>query len=59
MEGNSHQFLVNGIAAIAALIFSFVVTYIIATVIQRTVGLRANAEEEYVGMDISQHGERA
>ena len=58
MEGNSHQFLVNGIAAIAALIFSFVVTYIIATVIQRTVGLRATAEEEYVGMDISQHGER-
>ena len=59
IEGNSHQFLVNGIAAIAALIFSFVVTYIIATVIHRTVGLRATAEEEYVGMDISQHGERA
>lgn len=59
IEGNSRQFFVNGIAAIAALIFSFVVTYIIATAIDRSIGLRVTAEEEYVGMDISQHGERA
>jgi Amt family ammonium transporter len=58
IEGNVHQFVVNGIAAIAALIFSFVVTYIIAVVVNRTVGLRVTAEEEYVGTDISQHGER-
>ena len=59
IEGNVHQFLVNGVAAIAALIFSFAVTYIIATIIDRSIGLRVTAEEEYVGMDISQHGERA
>ena len=59
VEGNFHQFLVNGTAAIAALIFSFVVTYIIAAVIDRSIGLRVTSEEEYVGMDISQHGERA
>ena len=58
VEGNVHQFLVNGLAAIAALVFSFIITYLIAMIIDRTVGLRVAAEEEYVGMDISQHGER-
>ena len=57
-EGNLHQFTVNCFAAFVALVFSFVVTYIIAQIVDRTMGLRATADEEYVGMDISQHGER-
>ncbi len=39
-------------------VFSFVITYIIASIIDRTMGLRVSSDEEYVGMDISQHGER-
>jgi Amt family ammonium transporter len=50
--------MTNGIAAMAALVFSLVVTYIIASIVDRTMGLRVTADEEYVGMDISQHGER-
>jgi len=57
-EGNLQQFINNGIAALAALVFSFVVTAIIASIVDRTIGLRVTANEEYVGMDISQHGER-
>jgi Amt family ammonium transporter len=59
IEGNSTQFLVNTIAAFAALGYAFVVTYIIGTVIDRTIGLRVTEDEEYVGLDICQHGERA
>ncbi|MGD1004286.1 MAG: ammonium transporter [Methanoregulaceae archaeon] len=57
LEGNFHQFIANATGAFAALIYSFVVTYILATVIDKTIGLRVTEEEEYVGLDISQHGE--
>ena len=57
-EGNTQQFMINGISALAALVFSFVITYIIASIIDRTMGLRVSSDEEYVGIDISQHGER-
>jgi len=58
VEGNTQQFMINGVSALAALVFSFVITYIIASIIDRTMGLRVSSDEEYVGMDISQHGER-
>ncbi|HZK30744.1 MAG TPA: ammonium transporter [Methanoregula sp.] len=58
-EGNSHQFVVNTVCAVAALIFSFVMTYCIGFVIDRTIGMRVTEDEEYVGLDICQHGERA
>ena len=57
-EGNTQQFMINVISALAALVFSFTATYIIASIIDRTMGLRVTADEEYVGIDISQHGER-
>jgi Amt family ammonium transporter len=59
IEGNSNQFLVNTVAAIAALVYAFVMTYIVGMVIDRTIGLRVTEDEEYVGLDICQHGERA
>ena len=58
IEGNTQQFIINGISALAALVFSFVITYIIASIVDHTMGLRVSSDEEYVGMDISQHGER-
>ncbi len=59
LEGNVHQFIANATGAFAALIYAFVITYILAIIIDKTVGLRVTEEEEYVGLDISQHGERA
>ena len=59
LEGNVHQFVANATGAFAALIYAFVVTYILAVAVDKTIGLRVTEEEEYVGLDISQHGERA
>jgi Amt family ammonium transporter len=58
IEGNVNQFVANGAGAFAAVIYAFVVTYVLAVIIDRTIGLRVTEEEEYVGLDISQHGER-
>ncbi|OPY46344.1 MAG: putative ammonium transporter [Methanoregulaceae archaeon PtaU1.Bin222] len=59
IEGNTSQFLVNTLAAFVALGYSFIATWIIATGIDRIMGLRVTEDEEYVGLDICQHGERA
>jgi Amt family ammonium transporter len=46
-----------GVAAVAA--FAFVATWILGKLVDITIGLRVKEEEEEVGLDISQHGERA
>ena len=58
LEGNSQQFIANAKGAFAALIYAFVITYILAILVDKISGLRVT-EEEYIGLDISQHGERA
>ncbi len=58
IEGNVQQFIAQIVGAGAAVIYAFVITYILAVVIDKTMGLRVSEEEEYVGLDISQHGER-
>ena len=48
------------VAAIAVVwAFSFGMTWIIGKIIDKTMGLRVNATEESLGLDISQHGESA
>jgi len=59
IEGNVHQFIAQIVGAGSAVIYAFVVTYILAVIVDKTMGLRVSEEEEYVGLDISQHGERA
>jgi Amt family ammonium transporter len=58
IEGNMTQFIAQIVGAGAAVIYAFVITYILAVIIDKTMGLRVSEEEEYVGLDISQHGER-
>jgi Amt family ammonium transporter len=57
--GNSNQFIVQILAAGASVIYSFVLTYALAKFVDATMGLRVTEDEEYVGLDISQHGEKA
>lgn len=57
--GNFHQFEVQVMAALAAMIYAFVVSYVLARIVDATMGLRVTEDEEYVGLDISQHGEKA
>jgi len=40
-------------------VYSFFVTAIILKVLDLTMGLRVSEDEEVVGLDVSQHGERA
>jgi ammonium transporter, Amt family len=47
------------IAVVAVLVFTFVVTFILAKIIDRVMGLRATDEQEDNGLDISLHEERA
>lgn len=46
-----------GVAAVAP--YSFIVTFIILKVLDVTMGIRVNDEDEIAGLDVSQHGERA
>lgn len=59
IDGNGTQVLIQLLAVVITAAFSFVVTWIVAKAIQVTMGLRVKEEEELVGLDISQHGERA
>ena len=47
------------IAAVAVALFSFTMTYIIATVLQKTVGFRVTRDVELEGLDTSIHAESA
>ena len=56
--GNVHQFLVQAVSAGAAIVYAFGVSFILAKVLDMTIGLRVSESEEYVGLDICQHGEQ-
>jgi Amt family ammonium transporter len=59
LYGNPTQFLIQLGAAVTGIAFSFAMTYGMAKVLGRTMGLRVAPHEEEVGLDISEHGERA
>jgi Amt family ammonium transporter len=45
------------VGALAVLVYSFVLTYVIGTVIQRTMGFRLETEAEVAGIDLEEHAE--
>ena len=58
--GGGSKLLVNQLIAIGAtFVFSFVVTWVVAKILDATIGLRVNQEDELVGLDQSQHAESA
>jgi Amt family ammonium transporter len=57
--GNPRQLLIQLLAVVVTMIFTFGVTFVIAKVLDLSIGLRASSMEEEVGLDISAHGERA
>ena len=59
VDGNWVQVLRQLVMVGAVAGFAFVGTLIIGKVIDKTLGLRVNQVDEVVGLDISQHGERA
>jgi Amt family ammonium transporter len=57
--GNPQQLLIQAGAALLTIVFSVVMTLLLARLTGALVGLRVNAAGEQVGLDISEHGERA
>jgi ammonium transporter, Amt family len=57
--GNPMQVVKQLVAVLAVWVFTFVVTFVIVKVVQMTMGIRVSKTEETLGLDISQHGERA
>lgn len=47
------------VAAVAVLVFSGVLSYVIAKIVDATVGLRVSTDDELTGLDQSQHAESA
>lgn len=39
--------------------YAFTLTFLLGRIVDATIGLRVSEVEEYVGLDISQHGETA
>ena len=58
VTGGGDQFMKQLLGVAVSAIFAFVVTFIIALIIHKTIGLRATEEQEYTGLDLALHGER-
>jgi Amt family ammonium transporter len=59
IEGNWTQVGIQIVGILSVAAFAFVVTWILGKILAVTIGLRVGATEETVGLDLSQHGERA
>ena len=59
LAGNMLQFGKQFIGVAVVWVFAFGGTWMLAKLLNVTIGLRVSAPEESVGLDISQHGERA
>jgi len=59
LYGNPGQLWTQFVAVLVTLVYSGVMTFIIFMVLKFTVGVRVDAEDEVVGLDESQHGEKA
>lgn len=54
--GGFHQLGVQALGFVTIVIYAAVCMTIVFTVIKKTIGLRASAEDEILGMDIAEHG---
>jgi len=59
LAGNPKQLLIQATAVGAVIIYSGVVSFVILKVISLITPLRADADDERIGLDISLHGEEA
>jgi Amt family ammonium transporter len=57
VEGGFEQFGKQAMGAGAVMAYSFIVTFLIALLVQRTIGFRASEEEETGGLDLPYHAE--
>lgn len=59
LAGGSHQFVNQLIGVAATVALAAAATFMIVKLVDAVIGLRVDQEDESVGLDLSQHGERA
>jgi Amt family ammonium transporter len=59
LHGNPGQLLVQLIGVLATILFAAGTTFGLITVLDKTVGIRTDGQEEHEGLDLTEHGERA
>lgn len=59
LYGNPGQLMTQAITAVVTAAFAFIVTFVLAKVLDGVFGLSVSREEEELGLDISEHGEQA
>jgi Amt family ammonium transporter len=59
LAGSSHQFINQLIGVAFAAVLAAVGTFLIVKLVDATICLRVDQEDESIGLDLSQHGERA
>jgi Amt family ammonium transporter len=57
--GNPNQLVVQGAAVLAAIVYSGVMSFVLLKLIGAVIPLRVDADDEGVGLDVSEHGEEA
>ena len=59
LAGGMHQFWNQLVGVGATVALAAIGTFLILKLVNTTVGLRVDQEDESLGLDLSQHGERA
>ena len=57
--GNPRQLLIQAVAVLVTIAYTFIVTVVIYKLVDLVIGVRASEKEEAMGLDITQHHERA
>ena len=58
LDGNADLLFAQAIALAAVSVYTIVMTLILLTLVNRFMGLRVSAEDEDLGLDLTQHGQR-
>jgi Amt family ammonium transporter len=57
--GNTKQFLIQTTGAFAAVAYTVIATFLIIKLVDMTIGIRVSDKKEVLGLDVSEHDERA
>lgn len=59
LAGNPGQVWIQFLAALVTIVYCGIVTWIICFIVDKTIGMRVKPEHEAMGLDLTQHHERA
>ena len=57
LYGNFNQFLVQGLTVLVSIGISALGTFLLFLLVDKTIGLKVDARDEYIGLDLTQHHE--